>query len=74
VPFQALNDAAVAAGQTVAEFCAEVEPVHSADAPGQSGEDASATAPGKSDDKPSATAPGHSGSSGGNHGHPDKSD
>jgi hypothetical protein len=60
VPFQALSDAALAAGQTVAEFCAEAQPGHSADAPGQSADNPSETAPGKSEDKPSATAPGKS--------------
>jgi hypothetical protein len=74
VPFQALNDAALAAGQSVADFCAEVEPGHSADAPGQSGDNQSTTAPGKSDDKPSTTAPGHSGNSPGKHAHPAKTD
>jgi hypothetical protein len=74
VPFQALNDAALAAGQSVADFCAEVEPGHSADAPGQSADDPSTTAPGKSDDKPSTTAPGHSGNSAGKHGRPEKTD
>ena len=58
VPFQALSDAADAAGLTVAEFCADAVPGGSADAPGQSGDNPSATAPGKSDDNPSATAPG----------------
>lgn len=86
VPFQALSDAADAAGQSVAEFCADAVPGGSADAPGQSGDNPSATAPGKSDDNPSGTAPGKSGdnpsgtapgksggapgNSGGDHGHP----
>jgi hypothetical protein len=61
VPFQSLSDAADAAGQTVAEFCADAVPGGSADAPGQSGDNPSATAPGHSGDNPSATAPGHSG-------------
>ena len=73
VPFQNLTDAADAAGQTVAEFCADAVPGGSADAPGQSGDNPSATAPGKSGDNPSATAPGKSGgapgNSGGDHGH-----
>ncbi len=60
VPFQALSDAAVAAGKTVAEFCADAVPGGSADAPGKSGDSPSATAPGKSGDSPSATAPGKS--------------
>lgn len=79
VPFQALTDAAEAAGQTVAEFCADAVPGGSADAPGQSGDNPSATAPGHSDDNPSATAPGRSddkpgqgkGKSGEDHGKPD---
>jgi hypothetical protein len=61
VPFQALSDAAAAAGQTVAEFCADAVPGGSAEAPGKSGDNPSATAPGKSGDNPSATAPGKSG-------------
>ena len=60
VPFQSLSDAADAAGQTVAEFCADAVPGGSADAPGQSGDNPSATAPGHSGDNPSATAPGKS--------------
>ena len=63
VPFQALNDAAVAAGQSVADFCADAVPGGtggnpSATAPGKSGDNPSATAPGKPDSNPSATAPG----------------
>ncbi len=60
VPFQALSDAAEAAGMTVAEFCADAVPGGSDDAPGKSGDNPSATAPGQSDDNPSATAPGQS--------------
>lgn len=60
VPFQALSDAAEAAGQSVAAFCADAVPGGSVDAPGKSGDNPSATAPGKSDDNPSATAPGKS--------------
>ena len=85
VPFQALTDAALAAGQSVADFCADAVPGGSgedsgesgdnpsATAPGNSGDNPSATAPGKSGDNPSATAPGKSGgapgNSGGSHGH-----
>ena len=63
VPFQALSDAAAAAGQTVADFCADAVPGGSGDnpsatAPGKSGDNPSATAAGKSGDNPSATAPG----------------
>ena len=62
VPFQSLSDAAAAASQTVAEFCADAVPGGKAEAPGQSG------------DNPSATAPGQSGESQGNsrgdHGQP----
>ena len=58
VPFQALSDAADAAGQSVADFCADAVPGGSADAPGKSADNPSATAPGKSADNPSATAPG----------------
>ena len=76
VPFQALSDAAQAAGQTVAEFCADAVPGGAADAPGQSGDNPSATAPGKSGDNPSGTAPGKSGgppdNPGGAHGPPSK--
>ncbi len=76
VPFQALSDAADAAGLTVEEFCADAVPGGSADAPGQSGDNSSATAPGKSEDNPSATAPGKSGGApdnpGGDHGKPEK--
>ena len=61
VPFQSLSDAADAAGQTVAEFCADAFPGGKAEAPGQSGDNPSATAPGQSGDNPSATAPGGSG-------------
>ncbi len=60
VPFQALSDAADAAGQSVADFCADAVPDGSADAPGKSADNPSATAPGKSADNPSATAPGKS--------------
>ncbi len=73
-PFKALSDAAGAAGQTVADFCADAVPGgESSDTPGQSGGNPSATAPGRSKDdptvttqgqtggNPSATAPGHSG-------------
>ena len=60
VPFQNLTDAADAAGQTVAEFCADAVPGGSGDAPGKSGDNPSITAPGKSDDNPSITAPGKS--------------
>jgi hypothetical protein len=83
VPFQNLTDAADAAGQTVAEFCADATPGGSGDnpsvtAPGKSGDNPSETAPGKSDDNPSITAPGKSdvsssakghGKSGAGHGH-----
>ena len=85
-PFQALNDAAVGAGQSVADFCADAEPGGSSDAPGRSGDSPSATAPGKPADSPSETAPGKpadspsatapgkptetSGNSGGDHGQP----
>ena len=76
VPFQALSDAADAAGLTLEEFCADAEPGGSADAAGQSGDNPSATAPGKSEDNPSATAPGKSGGApdnpGGDHGKPEK--
>ncbi|MEY2522189.1 MAG: hypothetical protein QOJ66_754, partial [Ilumatobacteraceae bacterium] len=74
VPFQNLTDAAVAAGQTVAEFCADAVPGGS----GKSGDNPSETAPGKSGDNPSITAPGQSddksaakahGKSGAGHGH-----
>lgn len=66
VPFQNLTDAADAAGQTVAEFCADAVPGGSSDAPGQSDDNPSATAPGHSGDKgKSGGAPGNSG----NHGH-----
>ena len=63
VPFQALTDAATAAGQSVADFCADAVPGGTGDnpsatAPGKSGDNPSATAPGKSGDNPSATAPG----------------
>ena len=63
VPFQALTDAATAAGQSVADFCADAVPggtgdSPSATAPGKSGDNPSATAPGKPDSNPSATAPG----------------
>jgi hypothetical protein len=60
VPFQALTDAAVAAGQSVADFCADAVPGGSADDSDEDGDNPSATAPGKSDDNPSATAPGKS--------------
>ncbi len=60
VPFQALTDAAEAAGMTVTEFCVDAVPGGSDDAPGKSGDNPSATAPGQSDDNPSATAPGQS--------------
>jgi hypothetical protein len=83
VPFQNLTDAADAAGQTVAEFCADAVPGGSGDnpsvtAPGKSGDNPSETAPGKADDNPSVTAPGQSddnssakahGRSGAGHGH-----
>ena len=83
VPFQNLTDAADAAGQTVAEFCADATPGGSGDnpsvtAPGKSGDNPSETAPGKSDDNPSITAPGKSdvsssakghGKAGAGHGH-----
>ena len=63
VPFQALTDAATAAGQSVADFCADAVPggtgdSPSATAPGKSGDNPSATAPGKPDSNPSATVPG----------------
>lgn len=70
VPFQNLTDAAKAAGQSVADFCADAVPGGaddgsgepaanpSATAPGKSGDNPSATAPGKSDDNPSSSAPG----------------
>ena len=61
VPFQALTDAALAAGQSVADFCADAVPGGSGDDSGKSGDNPSATAPGKSGDNPSATAPGQSG-------------
>ena len=67
VPFQALTDAAEAAGQTVAEFCADAVPGGSTDAPGHSGDNPSATAPGHSDDKPGEDK----GKSGEDHGKPD---
>jgi hypothetical protein len=74
VPFQALQDAADAAGQSVADFCVDATPGGASDAPGQSGDNPSATAQGKSADNPSATAPGKSGgthgNSGADHGHP----
>ena len=82
VPFQALSDAADAAGQSVAEFCADAVPGGSADAPGKSGDTPSATAPGKSGDNPpvtttgepaanpSATAPGKPVDPGAGHGKP----
>src|SRR6185295_10393 len=60
VPFQNLTDAADAAGQTVAEFCADAVPGGEAHGGGGSDDNPSATAPGKSDDNPSATAPGKS--------------
>jgi hypothetical protein len=60
VPFQNLTDAADAAGQTVAEFCADAVPGGKAHDGSDSGDNPSATAPGKSDDNPSATAPGKS--------------
>ncbi len=72
VPFQSLSDAADAAGQTVADFCADAVPGGadhadakagdnpSATAPGKAGDNPSVTAPGKSDDNPSVTAPGKS--------------
>jgi|GEM_PF-5354175 len=60
VPFQNLTDAADAAGQTVAEFCADAVPGGSGDAHGKSGDNPSETAPGKSEDNPSETAPGKS--------------
>jgi len=60
VPFQNLTDAADAAGQTVAEFCADAVPGGEAHGDGGSDDNPSATAPGKSDDNPSATAPGKS--------------
>ena len=85
-PFQSLTDAADAAGQTVADFCADAVPGGLGDSPGQSGDNPSATAPGRADDNPSATAPGKSddnpsatapsgppethGKSGGDHGKP----
>jgi len=78
VPFQNLTDAADAAGQTVAEFCADATPGGSGDAHGKSDDNPSITAPGKSDDNPSITAPGKSddntaakghGKSGAGHGH-----
>jgi hypothetical protein len=68
VPFQALSDAAAAAGQTVTEFCADAVPGGSA--PGKSGNNPSVTAPGKSGNNPSVTAPGKSGNPGGGHGQP----
>lgn len=79
VPFQALSDAAEAAGQTVAEFCADAVPGGGAEAPGNTGDNPSASAPGHAGDNPSATAPGHSddkpgkdkGKSGEDHGKPD---
>ncbi|HZX54948.1 MAG TPA: hypothetical protein VFE86_09715, partial [Ilumatobacteraceae bacterium] len=82
VPFEALTDAAVAAGQSVADFCADAVPGGSADDSADDGDNPSATAPGKSDDNPSATAPGKSdenpsatapGKSGGAPGHVDGS-
>jgi len=55
VPFQNLEDAATAAGQTVEEFCADATPGGKpADGNGESG-----TGHGQSGDNPSATAPGH---------------
>ena len=60
VPFQSLSDAAVAAGQSVADFCADAMPGGSADAPGKSGDNPSVTAPGRSGDSPAVTAPGKS--------------
>ena len=71
-PSSRLSDAADAAGQTVAEFCADAVPGGKAEAPGKSGDSPSDTAPGKSGDNPSDTAPGQSGgdhgNSGGDHG------
>jgi len=61
IPFQALQDAADAGGQSVADFCADAQPGGASDASGQSGENPSATAPGKSG--------GTHGNSGGDHGH-----
>ena len=49
--FQALTDAATAAGQSVADCCADA-------VPGGTGDSPSATDPGKPDSNPSATAPG----------------
>ena len=60
VPFQSLNDAADAAGQTVADFCADAVPGGAGHADAKAGDNPSATAPGRSDDNPSATAPGKS--------------
>ena len=69
VPFQALSDAAAAAGQSLADFCADAVPGGgAADAPGKSADNPSATAPGKSSDNPSATAPGKHDNPGAGHG------
>jgi hypothetical protein len=67
VPFQNLTDAAEAAGQTVAEFCADAVPGGSAEAPGHSGDNPSASAPGQSGDNPGQ----NKGKSGEDHGRPD---
>jgi len=56
IPFQNLEDAATAAGQTVEQFCADATPGGKA----ADGNGASGKAHGHSgDDNPSATAPGH---------------
>jgi len=60
VPFQNLSDAATAAGQTVAEFCADAVPGGESHAEGDSVDNPSESAPGKSGDNPSASAPGKS--------------
>jgi hypothetical protein len=64
IPFQNLEDAATAAGQTVEEFCADATPggtdhesSPSGTAPGQGDDNPSETAPGQGDDNPSETAP-----------------
>jgi len=60
IPFQALKDAADAAGQSVTDFCADAVPGGSGDSSGHSADNPSATAPGKAGQNPSATAPGKS--------------
>jgi len=70
IPFQALKDAADAAGQSVTDFCADAVPGGSGDSSGHSADNPSATAPGKAGQNPSATAPGvPAGTPGGSRGH-----